>query len=105
MKVFKISVELSSNEYNILQKLSQDCNISKTEYLRLLIQGIYIGEQVSKGENQVEFGGYGYSFKADEMESLFKEVSKKLEKAIVVTPIIGEKRLRYKRIKTGKKVA
>jgi hypothetical protein len=39
------------------------------------------------------------------METLFKEVSQKLAEAIVVTPTIGEKRLRYKRIKTGKKVA
>jgi hypothetical protein len=39
------------------------------------------------------------------MESLFKEVSKKLEKAIVVTPTIGGKRVRYKRIKTASKVA
>lgn len=105
MKLFKISVELPVNEYTILEKLSRDCGISKSEYLRLLIQGIYIGEQIVKGENQVEFGGYGYSFKADEMESLFKEVSQKLEKAIVVTPTIGEKRLRYKRIKTASKVA
>jgi hypothetical protein len=105
MKLFKISVELPVNEYTILEKLSNECGISKSEYLRLLIQGIYIGEQVAKGENQVEFGGYGYSFKADEMESLFKEVSQKLAEAIVVTPTIGEKRLRYKRIKTGKKVA
>jgi hypothetical protein len=105
MKLFKISVELPVNEYTILEKLSHECGISKSEYLRLLIQGIYIGEQVAKGENQVEFGGYGYSFKADEMESLFKEVSQKLEKAIVITPTIGGKRLRYKRIKTASKVA
>jgi hypothetical protein len=105
MKVIRISVELPVNENTILEKLSRECGISKSEYLRLLIQGIYIGEQVVKGENQVQFGGFGYSFKADEMESLFKEVSKKLEKAIVVTPTIGGKRVRYKRIKTASKVA
>jgi hypothetical protein len=105
MKVIRISVELPVNENTILEKLSRECGISKSEYLRLLIQGIYIGEQVVKGENQVEFGGFGYSFKADEMESLFKEVSQKLEKAIVVSPTIGGKRVRYKRIKTASKVA
>jgi predicted transcriptional regulator len=105
MKVIKISVELSPKEYIILQKLAEDCNISKAEYLRLIIQGIHLGDQINKGENKVEFGGYGYSFKPEEMESLFQEVSEKLQKAIVITPTIGEKRVRYKRIKTGKKVA
>ena len=105
MKSIKIGVELSPEEYNAIQKLADDCQISKSEYLRLLIQGIYIGEQMAKGKKQVEFGGYGYSFKADEMESLFKEVSEKLEKAIIKKPTIGEKRVRYKRINTGKKVA
>lgn len=105
MKSIKVSVELSTDEYKAIQKLSDDCGISKSEYLRLLIQGIYIGEQMAKGKKQIEFGGYGYSFKADEMESMFKEVSKKLEKAIIRKPTIGEKRVRYKRINTRNKVA
>ena len=105
MKSIKIGVELSPEEYNAIQKLADDCQISKAEYLRLLIQGIYIGEQMAKGKKQIEFGGYGYSFKADEMESLFKEVSEKLEKAVIRKPTIGEKRVRYKRIITRNKVA
>lgn len=109
MKCIKISVELPVNENTFLQKLSNDCGISKSEYLRLLIQGLYlgeqIGEQINKGEKKLEFGGYGFTFKPDEMESLFKEVGEKLSKAVVVTPIIGAKNVRYKRIKTGKKVA
>lgn len=105
MKSIKVSVELSTDEYKAIQKLSDDCGISKSEYLRLLIQGIYIGEQLSNGKKQVVFGGYGYSFKPDEMESLFKEVSEKLDKAIIKSPSIGEKRVRYKRINTRKKVA
>ena len=105
MKSIKIGVELSIEEYNAINKLAQDCEISMSEYLRLLIQGIYIGEQMSKGKKQVEFGGYGYSFKADEMEALFKEVSEKLEKAVIIKPTIGEKRVRYKSIKTREKVA
>ena len=91
MKSIKIGVELSPEEYNAISKLAKDCEISMSEYLRLLIQGIYIGEQVVNGKKQVNFGGYGYSFKPDEMESLFKEVSEKLEKAIIISPSIGQK--------------
>ena len=106
MKSIKIGVELSPEEYNAIHKLAEDCGISKSEYLRLLIQGIYIGEQLANGKKkEVVFGGYGYSFKPDEMESLFKEVSEKLEKAIIKSPTIGEKRVRYTHIKTRKKVA
>ena len=105
MKSIKIGVELSPEEYNAIQKLADDSGISKSEYLRLLIQGIYIGEQLAKGKNNVVFGGYGYSFKPDEMENLFKEVSEKLEKAVIKTPAIGDKRIRYKSIKTRKEVA
>ena len=105
MKSIKIGVELSIEEYNAINKLAQDCEISMSEYLRLLIQGIYIGEQMSKGKKQVEFGGYGYSFKADEMEALFKEVGEKLISCVDIKPTMGAKRIRYKSIKTRKKVA
>lgn len=105
MKCIKISVELPVNENTYLEKLANDCGISKSEYLRLLIQGLCLGEQINKGENKVEFGGYGFTFKPDEMESLFQEVAQKFANAIDITPIIGAKNIRYKRIKTGKKVA
>jgi hypothetical protein len=104
MKSIKIGVELSPDEYLAIQKLADNSGISKSEYLRLLIQGITIGEKLLQGES-VQFGGYGYSFKPDEMENLFKDVSEKLEKAVVKTPTIGCKSVRYKRIKTPKKVA
>lgn len=105
MKSIKIGVELSPDEYFAIQKLADESGISKSEYLRLLIQGITIGQKIVQGEQVVQFGGYGYSFKPEEMESLFKDISEKLEKAIVKTPTIGGKRIRYKHIKTPTKVA
>ena len=105
MKSIKIGVELSPDEYFAIQKLADESGISKSEYLRLLIQGITIGQKIVEGEQVVLFGGYGYSFKPEEMESLFKDISEKLEKAIVKTPTIGGKRIRYKHIKTPTKVA
>lgn len=99
-----VSMILSPDEFDILQKLADETGVSKSEYLRLIIQGIWLGRSMSEGK-QVKIGGYGYSFDPQEMESLFKEVASKLEQAVNIDPVIGNKAVRYKRIKTSQKVA
>lgn len=106
MKGIMISVRLSQQEYNTLDFLAKEADISKAEYLRLIIQGIGLGKAMSEGKKaNLNIGGYGYSFKPEEMEQLFQEVGEKLMSAVEIKPVIGNKSVRYKRIKTRKKVA
>jgi predicted transcriptional regulator len=107
MKEINISVRLSKQEYDALENLSNEANVTKSEYLRLIVQGIWIGQQMSEGNKPtVEMGGYGYSFKPEQMEELFKEIGERLVSCIDIKPIIGQnKRVRYKNIKTHKRTA
>jgi hypothetical protein len=106
MKEIMVSLKLSPEEFNALEILSKEAEITKGEYLRLLLKGIWFGKNISEGKKgEFKLGGYGYSFHPEQMEQLFKEVADKLEKAVVINPIGNVKRVRYKNIKTRKKVA
>lgn len=101
-----VTLILSADEFNALQTIADEAEVTKSEFLRLIIQGIWLGRSISEGKKtSVNVGGYGYSFKPEEMELLFQEISDKLEKAVDIKPVIGNKAVRYKRIKTSKKVA
>ena len=96
---------LSPDEFEALQTLADETGVSKSEFLRLIIQGIWLGKSMIEGNKSVTIGGYGYSFDPSEMETLFEDVAKKLNKAVDIKPVIGNKTVRYKRIKTRQKVA
>lgn len=106
IKPTAVTLILSGDEYNALQTIADEAEVTKSEFLRLLIQGIWLGKSISEGKNTtVNVGGYGYSFKPEEMELLFQEISEKLVKAVDIKPVIGNKSVRYKRINTRKKIA
>ncbi len=105
-KPMAVSLLLSPDEFDALQDIADEAGVTKAEYLRLLIQGIFLGKSVIEGKgNTINVGGYGYTFKPEEMELLFQEISEKLDKAVDIKPVIGNKAVRYKRIKTAKKIA
>jgi type II secretory pathway component GspD/PulD (secretin) len=106
MKEISISVRLSKDEFEALEMISKEAEITKAEYLRLIIRGIWLGKTISEGKkSKLVMGEYGYSFHPEQMEELFKEIAKKLENAVEISPIINKKRVRYKNIKTRKEVA
>jgi hypothetical protein len=106
MKEIMLSVKLSPDEFDALECLSKEAGITKAEYVRLILRGIWLGKTMAENEKtNFEFGGYGYSFHPEQMEELFKEVGEKLMKAVEITPIGNKKRVRFKNIKTRKKVA
>jgi predicted transcriptional regulator len=101
-----VTLILSADEFKALQELADESGISKSEFLRLIIQGIWLGKTVTDGKKgKITIGGYGYTFDPKEMESLFQDMGEKLCKAVDVKPVIGNEQIRYKRIKTPKKVA
>lgn len=106
MKEINVSVRFSKDEFEALEMLSKEAEISKGEYIRLLVKGIWLGKNISEGKKgDFQLGGYGYSFHPEQMEELFKEVGEKLISAVEITPIGNKNRVRYKNIKTRKKVA
>lgn len=106
MKEVNISVRLSKDEFEALEFLSNEAEITKAEYLRLIIRGIWLGKTISEGKKtKLVMGEYGYSFHPEQMEELFKEIAEKLENAVEITPVVNKKRVRYKNIKTRKEVA
>ncbi|MEI8054335.1 MAG: hypothetical protein WCH52_11410 [Bacteroidota bacterium] len=106
MKEVAISVALSYDEYKALEIISKEADVSKSEFIRLIVQGLWLGRQVAEGKkNTLEMGGYGFTFKPEEMEELLKEVGERLISCVDIKPIIGHKNIRYKSIKTRKKVA
>ena len=104
----KLTVPLSLGEFNFFQKISDESEISKSEFVRLIVQGMMLGESVSNGENQrLDVGGYGFSFETEDMKMLVQDINDSLErflKDVNIEPIKGNKNFRVKRIKTREKV-
>ena len=104
----KLTVPLSLGEFDFLQRLSDESEISKSEFIRLIVQGMMLGESVSNGENQrIDVGGYGYSFETEDMKMLVQDINSSLERFLKdanVEQIKGHKSFRVKRIKAKEKV-
>lgn len=79
-----VSLLLSKSDFKYLQDISDRCGLKKSEFLRLLIQSMKIGEAVAtKKGTEVQVGGYGIEISpdalqsfAEQIEGLFKGVSK-----------------------------
>jgi hypothetical protein len=104
----KLTVPLSLGEFDFLQKVSDESEISKSEFIRLIVQGMMLGESISNGESQkVDVGGYGFSFQTEEMKMLVQDINDRLDrflKDVNVEQIKGNKSFRVKRIKAREKV-
>jgi hypothetical protein len=84
-------VGLSDEDMEILDKLSKKQGLRKSEYIRALIQSLWIAETLKeneKGNYTFEIGGYGYVLEKDFMEGfvkglepLFQDIEKQLNRA------------------------
>jgi len=109
-----ILLRLSKTDMSMLDELSQRQGLMKSEYLRLLIQTLYIAETTQlndKGEYKIKIGQYGFTLDNDfieqyakELESVFKGLEKRLDK-VVLSQTKSTKNLRVKRSIKPKKVA
>jgi hypothetical protein len=112
-KGINISLILSESDYAFLDRFSSDLGLKKSEFLRLFIQGLKVGEAMNnakttnKGLN-VEVGGYGFEFSQSAMNSFVKQLEPLLEgfsDNVKVNPIKTPIRARNRKIKGFKKVA
>jgi hypothetical protein len=109
-----ILLRLSDNDMKMLNELSEKQGLMKSEYLRLLIQTLYIAETTkpdTKGNYKFVVGDYGFQLDKDfiedyakELEGFFNGIEKRMEK-VVLSQTKTNKAIRIKRAIKAKKVA
>jgi len=114
MPNFNLSLRLSESDMAMLDTLANKQGLAKSEYLRLLIQTIYIAETTSpddKGTYKFNFGEYGFTLDkefieqyAKELEGWFMGIEKRMEK-VSLSQTKRNKEVRIRRVIKPKKVA
>jgi len=114
MSTNAILLRLSESDMDMLDKLAKSKGLMKSEYLRLLIQTIYIAETTKpddKGTYKIRFGEYGFTLDkefieqyAKELEGFFEGIEKRMEK-VVLSQTKRNKEVRVKRVIKTKNVA
>jgi hypothetical protein len=104
MRHFKqVCVPMSESDFNFLQSISDQFQLKKSEFIRLLIQGLKVGESaMTKQGAKVEVGGYGLEFSQEDLELFVKQLEPILEglgKGVKVTPVKTRQKARVSRRK------
>ena len=94
-KTISITLILSEFDFDTLCKSSNEVGLKKSEYLRLIIQGIGAGSKKLIMPKIVN--GYGYSISDDIAKNILKDISKKLDNSLENN--FCTKNLRNKRLK------
>jgi predicted transcriptional regulator len=107
-----VSLKLSQSDFAYLQDLSNRFGIRKSEFLRLLVHSLKIGEAALNNKaTTVKVGGYGYEFRPELIQEFAKRIEDVLEafsKEIKITPVktpTGMSKAVNRRIKAFKAIA
>ena len=75
-----VNLILSESDFEFLRQISDRFGIKRSEFLRLLIQGLRVGESAMNKEGaKVEIGGYGFEFSNEYLESFIGQIEPILE--------------------------
>lgn len=80
-KQFKFS--LSENDFNMLDGLAKDSNMSKSEFLKTIIQLIGVTQQIAETDRipeNIQIGGYGITFPMEVMQPFYDNLAQAFEK-------------------------
>jgi hypothetical protein len=80
-KQFKFS--LSENDFNMLDGLAKDSNMSKSEFLKTIIQLIGVTQQIAETDRipeNIQIGGYGITFPPEVMQPFYDNLAQAFEK-------------------------
>jgi uncharacterized protein (UPF0147 family) len=83
IKKKQLLINLSENDYNMLEELSQDSNMSKSEFLKTIIQLIGVTQQIAKTDRipeNIQIGGYGITFPPEVMQPFYDNIAQAFEK-------------------------
>jgi hypothetical protein len=104
-----VTLLLSESDFNFLQTISDQFGVKKSEFLRLLIQGLRVGESaMNKQGAKIEVGGYGIEFSQEDLELFVRQLEPILGgfgKGVKVTPVKTRKRAKTSRRKPVKAAA
>lgn len=109
-----LNVAFSVSDYKMLTEQSARLNLSRSEYIRAIIQSIGIAESLKeddKGNVSVRIGEYGYRLSKEDMEGIarqledaFTTISKQYQRVIIAKPK-GKKRVYNARMKVRENAA
>ena len=94
-KTVSLTLILSEFDFETLSISANEVGLKKSEYLRLIIQGIGAGSKKILRPDIVN--GYGYSISDDIAKNILKDISKKLNNSLENN--FCTKNLRNKRLK------
>lgn len=85
MKVNKkqLLINLSENDYNMLEELSKDSNMSKSEFIKTIIQLIGVTHKIAESDRipeNIQIGGYGITFPMEVMQPFYDNLASAFEK-------------------------
>jgi len=69
-----VCLQLSQSDWDFLGDISNRFGVKKTEFLRLFVQSLKVGEAVRKGKTKVEVGGYGFEFTPEALKSFASQI-------------------------------
>lgn len=85
MKVNKkqLLINLSENDYNMLEELSLHSNMSKSEFIKTIIQLIGVTQKIAESDTipeNIQIGGYGITFPMEVMQPFYDNLASAFEK-------------------------
>ena len=79
----QLLINLSENDYNMLDELSLDSNMSKSEFIKTIIQLIGVTKKITQSDTipeNIQIGGYGITFPMDVMQPFYDNLASAFEK-------------------------
>jgi hypothetical protein len=83
IKKKQLLINLSENDFNMLDGLSKDANMSKSEFIKTIIQLIGVTQKIAETDRipeNIQIGGYGITFPMEVMQPFYENLSQAFEK-------------------------
>jgi len=83
IKKKQLLINLSENDFNMLEELSQDANMSKSEFIKTIIQLIGVTKKIAESDRipeNIQIGGYGITFPMEVMQPFYDNLAQAFEK-------------------------
>ena len=83
IKKKQLLINLSENDYNMLDELSLDSNMSKSEFIKTIIQLIGVTKKIAESDRipeNIQIGGYGITFPMEVMQPFYDNLASAFEK-------------------------
>ena len=83
IKKKQLLINLSENDFNMLDVLSKDANMSKSEFLKTIIQLIGVTQKIAESDRipeNIQIGGYGITFPMEVMQPFYDNLASAFEK-------------------------